>query len=99
MYSHQTASQKSIKNCALQIKMSCMRLRISKHLKESQNAAALLTMFNKIDMSLLMEMRKKYKDAALKEVFTLPHLICVDSVQSVDCPQTVRGLGFGGCPA
>ncbi|KAF9450614.1 dihydrolipoyllysine-residue succinyltransferase 1 [Macrolepiota fuliginosa MF-IS2] len=49
------------------VKMNRMRLRIAERLKESQNAAASLTTFNEIDMSSLMEMRKKYKDAVLKE--------------------------------
>jgi len=47
--------------------MNRMRLRIAERLKESQNAAASLTTFNEIDMSSLMEMRKKYKDEVLKE--------------------------------
>lgn len=49
-----------------QVKMSRMRLRIAERLKESQNAAASLTTFNEIDMSSLMDMRKKYKDEVLK---------------------------------
>ncbi|KAI0064277.1 dihydrolipoyllysine-residue succinyltransferase 1 [Artomyces pyxidatus] len=49
------------------VKMSRMRLRIAERLKESQNAAAFLTTFNEIDMSSLMDMRKKYKDQILKE--------------------------------
>ena len=49
------------------VKMSRMRLRIAERLKESQNAAAALTTFNEIDMSSLMEFRKKYKDDVLKE--------------------------------
>lgn len=49
------------------VKMSRMRLRIAERLKESQNAAASLTTFNEIDMSSVMEMRKKYKDEVLKE--------------------------------
>ncbi|KAJ3755938.1 dihydrolipoamide succinyltransferase [Lentinula raphanica] len=49
------------------VKMNRMRLRIAERLKESQNAAASLTTFNEIDMSSLMEMRKRYKDAVLKE--------------------------------
>lgn len=48
------------------VKMNRMRLRIAERLKESQNAAASLTTFNEIDMSSLMEMRKKYKDEVLK---------------------------------
>jgi len=49
------------------VKMTRMRQRISERLKESQNAAASLTTFNEIDMSSLMEMRKKFKDEVLKE--------------------------------
>lgn len=49
------------------VRMNRMRLRIAERLKESQNAAASLTTFNEIDMSSLMEMRKKYKDEVLKE--------------------------------
>lgn len=48
------------------VKMNRMRLRIAERLKESQNAAASLTTFNEIDMSKLMELRKKYKDEMLK---------------------------------
>jgi len=48
------------------VKMNRMRLRIAERLKQSQNAAASLTTFNEIDMSALMEMRKKYKDDVLK---------------------------------
>lgn len=49
------------------VKMNRMRLRIAERLKQSQNAAASLTTFNEIDMSSLMDMRKKYKDDILKE--------------------------------
>jgi 2-oxoglutarate dehydrogenase E2 component (dihydrolipoamide succinyltransferase) len=47
--------------------MSRMRLRIAERLKQSQNAAASLTTFNEIDMSSLIDMRSRYKDAILKE--------------------------------
>ncbi|KAG8216809.1 hypothetical protein J3R82DRAFT_7060 [Butyriboletus roseoflavus] len=49
------------------VKMNRMRLRIAERLKESQNAAASLTTFNEIDMSSLMDMRKRYKDDILKD--------------------------------
>jgi len=49
------------------VKMNRMRLRIAERLKESQNAAASLTTFNEIDMSSLMDMRKRYKDAIFKD--------------------------------
>lgn len=45
--------------------MSRMRLRIAERLKQSQNAAASLTTFNEIDMSSLMDMRKRYKDEVM----------------------------------
>ena len=48
------------------VKMNRMRLRIAERLKESQNAAASLTTFNEIDMSALMEFRKRYKEEVLK---------------------------------
>lgn len=47
--------------------MNRMRLRIAERLKQSQNAAASLTTFNEIDMSALIEMRKKYKGEVLDE--------------------------------
>lgn len=49
------------------VKMNRMRLRIAERLKESQNTAAFLTTFNEIDMSSLMEMRKRYKEEVLKQ--------------------------------
>ena len=44
------------------VKMSRLRLTIAKRLKESQNTAAQLTTFNEVDMSALMDIRKRYKD-------------------------------------
>ncbi|TPX59905.1 dihydrolipoyllysine-residue succinyltransferase [Powellomyces hirtus] len=49
------------------VKMNRMRLRIAERLKESQETAASLTTFNEVDMSNLMEMRKKYKDLVLEK--------------------------------
>ncbi|KAK5195335.1 2-oxoglutarate dehydrogenase complex E2 component [Exophiala xenobiotica] len=48
------------------VKMNRMRLRISERLKQSQNTAASLTTFNEVDMSNIMEFRKRYKDEVLK---------------------------------
>ena len=50
----------------LQVKMNRMRLRIAERLKQSQNTAASLTTFNEVDMSNIMEFRKRYKDEILK---------------------------------
>jgi 2-oxoglutarate dehydrogenase E2 component (dihydrolipoamide succinyltransferase) len=47
--------------------MNRMRLRIAERLKQSQNTAASLTTFNEVDMSNIMEFRKKYKDEILKK--------------------------------
>lgn len=68
----QKSKQEPVKSAAgsrgeTRVKMNRMRLRIAERLKESQNAAASLTTFNEIDMSSLFDMRKRYKDAVLKE--------------------------------
>jgi 2-oxoglutarate dehydrogenase E2 component (dihydrolipoamide succinyltransferase) len=44
-----------------------MRQRIAQRLKEAQNTNAMLTTFNEIDMSNLMEMRKSYQDEFVKK--------------------------------
>ena len=44
------------------VPMTRLRMTIAKRLKEAQNIAAMLTTFNEVDMSGVMEMRKKYKD-------------------------------------
>ncbi|CAH8483279.1 unnamed protein product [Schistosoma turkestanicum] len=49
------------------VKMSRMRLRIEKRLKDAQNTCAMLTTFNEIDMSNLIELRSQYKDIFLKK--------------------------------
>lgn len=46
--------------------MNRMRLRIAERLKQSQNTAASLTTFNEVDMTAIMELRKRYKDEILK---------------------------------
>lgn len=42
---------------------SRLRKTVARRLKEAQNTAAMLTTYNEIDMSAVMELRKKYKDA------------------------------------
>lgn len=49
------------------VKMNRMRQRISQRLKEAQNTYAMLTTFNEIDMSNIMEMRNAFKDAFAKK--------------------------------
>jgi 2-oxoglutarate dehydrogenase E2 component (dihydrolipoamide succinyltransferase) len=47
--------------------MSMLRRKIAERLLDSQKNAAILTTFNEVDMSAILEMRKKYKDDFLKE--------------------------------
>jgi 2-oxoglutarate dehydrogenase E2 component (dihydrolipoamide succinyltransferase) len=47
--------------------MSRMRKRIAERLKDSQNTAAMLTTYNEIDMTSIIEMRNLYKDDFLKK--------------------------------
>ena len=44
------------------VKMTRLRQTIAKRLKESQNTAAMLTTFNEVDMSRIIEMRKDNKE-------------------------------------
>lgn len=44
------------------VRMTRLRQRIAERLKEAQNTAAILTTFNEVDMTNVMELRKKYKD-------------------------------------
>ena len=44
------------------IKMTRLRLTIAKRLKEAQENAAMLTTFNEVDMSEVIEMRNEYKE-------------------------------------
>ena len=44
------------------VRMTQLRQTIARRLKEAQNTAAMLTTFNEVDMSAVMELRKQYKD-------------------------------------
>lgn len=48
-------------------KLSRMRQRVATRLKDAQNTAAMLTTFQEVDMSSIMEIRAKYKDEFLKK--------------------------------
>ena len=54
----QTADQKDVV-----VRMSPLRKRIAERLVQAQAAAALLTTFNEVDMSAVMALRQKHKDA------------------------------------
>ncbi|MEO1745130.1 MAG: 2-oxoglutarate dehydrogenase complex dihydrolipoyllysine-residue succinyltransferase [Pseudomonadota bacterium] len=44
------------------VRMPKLRQTIARRLKEAQNTAAMLTTYNEVDMTAVMEMRKKYKE-------------------------------------
>ena len=49
------------------VKMTKLRQTIARRLKEAQDTAAMLTTFNEVDMSAVMNLRKDYKDAFEKK--------------------------------
>ena len=57
----------SAERAATRQKMPTIRQRIAQRLVEAQQTAAILTTFNEVDMSRVMDMRAKYKDAFQKK--------------------------------
>jgi len=49
------------------VPMTRLRKRVATRLKDSQNTFALLTTFNEVDMTNLMQLRSEYKDAFLEK--------------------------------
>ncbi|WP_142849601.1 2-oxoglutarate dehydrogenase complex dihydrolipoyllysine-residue succinyltransferase [Telmatospirillum sp. J64-1] len=49
------------------VRMTRLRKRIAERLKEAQNTAAMLTTFNEVDMTAIMELRNQHKDAFEKK--------------------------------
>lgn len=49
------------------VKMNRMRQRIAQRLKDAQNTYAMLTTFNEVDMTNVIQMRNKHKDTFLKK--------------------------------
>ena len=47
--------------------MTRLRKRIAERLKEAQNTAAMLTTFNEVDMTAIMDLRSQYKDGFEKK--------------------------------
>ncbi len=45
------------------VRMTRLRLTIAKRLKEAQDTSAMLTTFNDVDMSAVMQLRREYRDA------------------------------------
>ena len=54
-------------NLEERVPMSRLRLAIARRLKEAQNTAAMLTTYNEVDMSALMEMRNNYQESFEKK--------------------------------
>ena len=52
------------------IKMTRLRMTIAKRLKEAQNNAAMLTTFNEVDMSKVIQMKNDYKNEFIKKYST-----------------------------
>jgi len=61
------SSARAAKGDEERVKMTRLRSTIAKRLKEAQNNAAMLTTFNEIDMSRIIEMRAEYKDGFQKK--------------------------------
>ncbi len=49
------------------VRMTRLRKRIAERLKEAQNTAAMLTTFNEIDMTAVIQLRERYQDAFTKK--------------------------------
>ncbi|WGF87661.1 2-oxoglutarate dehydrogenase complex dihydrolipoyllysine-residue succinyltransferase [Marinivivus vitaminiproducens] len=49
------------------VRMTRLRKRVAERLKEAQNTAAMLTTFNEVDMSALMNLRKRWQDDFVKK--------------------------------
>jgi len=61
------SSARATKGDEERVKMTRLRATIAKRLKEAQNNAAMLTTFNEIDMSRIIEMRAEYKEGFQKK--------------------------------
>jgi 2-oxoglutarate dehydrogenase E2 component (dihydrolipoamide succinyltransferase) len=84
------------------VKMNRMRLRIAERLKQSQNTAASLTTFNEVDMSAIMDLRKRYKEEVLKNTgvklgfmsaFSKAAILAMKDVPAVNA--SIEGPGGG----
>ncbi|MDB9915845.1 dihydrolipoyllysine-residue succinyltransferase [Alphaproteobacteria bacterium] len=58
---------RDIGNLEERVPMSRLRQAIARRLKEAQNTAAMLTTYNEVDMTALMEMRSNYQDSFEKK--------------------------------
>ena len=61
------AAPRAIHEREERVKMTRLRQTIARRLKEAQNAAAMLTTFNEVDMTEVMALRNQYKDVFEKK--------------------------------
>lgn len=66
-YEKETATEKSDERLEKRVPMSRLRQRVAERLKQAQNTAAILTTFNEVDMSAVMDLRNRYKDTFEKK--------------------------------
>lgn len=70
------------------VRMTRLRRRIAERLKEAQNTAAMLTTFNECDMTAVMELRERYRDAFEKRhgvrlgLMSLFVKACIDALRA-----------------
>lgn len=62
------------------VKMTRLRQTIARRLKDAQNTAAMLTTYNEVDMSAVMDLRNRYKD-----VFEKKHGVKLASARPGSC--------------
>lgn len=65
------------------MKMTRLRQTIARRLKEAQNSAAMLTTFNDVDMSEVMELRKRHKDAFENQMSPKNNDFAKESIEKV----------------
>merc|ERR1719370_1393123 len=70
------------------VKMNRMRMKIASRLKDAQNTNAMLTTFNELDMSAIMQLRKDNQDAFVKR----QEIIYRDFVDISVAVATPKGL-------
>ena len=63
----QTRAPREIGPREERVKMTRLRQTIARRLKEAQDSAAMLTTFNDVDMSAVMDLRSRYKDSFLEK--------------------------------
>lgn len=62
-----SAPDREAKEGEEKVKMTRLRQVIASRLKEAQNVAAMLTTFNEVDMSAIMDLRKRHQDRFVKQ--------------------------------